>query len=236
MALLQGESVRQLFDSISPSYDLFNSLASFGRDRYWRKKAIELLQPGFKVLDVGCGTGDMTFEAARYLGNDCVIHALDFSDQMLKIAEGKAETRSKSCSIEWICDSITNLPNSRCGDYDAIISGFVMRNLHDVIQESVRSMFRSLKPGGILSVVDLTEPNSRFLRLGSKIHMNTCITLFGLMCFGKMEPVRHLHASMKHFFRAHEFKVLLELAGFQGVTATSYCFGAVTHYTAYKQR
>lgn len=233
MTLLRGESIKDLFNTISSDYDRFNRLASFGMDRKWRRKAIEVLMPGMHILDVGCGTGDMTFEAYRYLQNKCKIDGLDFSEDMLQIAAAKQAHAAYNGDISWINGSVTELPfNGK--QYDAVISGFVMRNLHEIIRESIHGIFKALKPGGIVSIVDLTEPDNPILRLGSRIHMHTVISLFGKVCFKKSEPVNHLKASMQHFFRAREFQALLRLEGFRGVKATPYCVGAVTHYTAYK--
>lgn len=233
MTLLRGESIQSLFDTISSEYDQFNSMASLGMDRRWRQKTIEVLSPGMKILDVGCGTGDMTFAAFRYLNQEAEIDGLDFSKDMLTIAKKKQLSYGFDHRISWINKSATDLPINE-KTYDAVISGFVLRNLHEIIHECIRGIFDSLKPGGILSIVDLTEPDNRFLRFGARVHMHTVISMFGRICFKDAAPVNHLKASMKHFFRAHEFKALLRLAGFRGVMATPYCFGAVSHYTAYK--
>lgn len=251
-------SVRRLFDAIAARYDRFNSVVSFGRDGAWRKKALEFLKPGMRVLDLGTGTGDLAFEAAGRVGPTGAVTGIDISEPMLGFAARKAAARqadgpSASCSptsprldrasggkptgaagIRWICRGAQELPLEDEKAYDAVVSAFVLRNVHSEIVRVLDGVLKSLKPGGRIAFLDLTEPESRFLAWGSRLYMSTAVLAIGTLIFRDPEPVKYLKASMQRFFRASEFKALLSRAGFANVRSRSFLFGAVTLYEADK--
>ncbi|MFT5206339.1 MAG: demethylmenaquinone methyltransferase/2-methoxy-6-polyprenyl-1,4-benzoquinol methylase [Candidatus Omnitrophota bacterium] len=228
----QFKEIRHLFDQISPGYDKFNKWTSLGRDEYWRQQTCLPLKPGMAVLDIGTGTGDLAFEAYKSIGTSGHIDGLDFAEDMLAIAEEKRRAIDPAMKIQWIAKSAEDLPLTR--KYDAIISAFVLRNLNPKIHHIIDGVYKTLKPGGVVSFVDLTEPENWFLRLGSRIYMKTIVMLMGVFCFGTAKPVSYLQGSMQRFFRARKFRDLLIDAGFEGVEYKSFLFGAVTHYLALK--
>src|SRR5438105_213149 len=87
----EPDSIRQIFDGMAPKYNIFNRLTSFGLDRRWRRKALEPLKKGMRVLDLGCGTGDLCLEAAKRLGHDGEVTGVDFSAKMLEVARRRYE-------------------------------------------------------------------------------------------------------------------------------------------------
>jgi demethylmenaquinone methyltransferase/2-methoxy-6-polyprenyl-1,4-benzoquinol methylase len=252
------DEVRRLFDAIAARYDRFNSVVSFGRDGAWRKKALAFLKPGMRVLDLGTGTGDLAFEAAGRVGPTGAVTGIDISEPMLGFAARKAAARqageaSASCSptsprldrasggkraaaapIRWICRGAQELPLEDEKAYDAVVSAFVLRNIHSEIARVLSGVLKSLKPGGRIAFLDLTEPESKFLGWGSRLYMSTVVLAIGTLIFRDPEPVRYLKQSMQRFFKASEFKALLKEAGFVEVRSRGFLFGAVTLYEAQK--
>lgn len=237
-------SVRRLFDAIAARYDRFNSIASLGRDGAWRRTALEFLKPGMRVLDLGTGTGDLAFEAARRVGSRGSVIGIDVSEPMLEFAARKTAAREVRrgaaggagvpAPIRWVHRGAQELPLAGEPEFDAAVSAFVLRNVHSEIDRVLEGVKKSLKSGGRIAFLDLTEPESRFLAWGSRVYMSTVVLVIGTLVFRDPEPVRYLKASMQRFFKAGEFKALLEKAGFVKVRSRAFLFGAVTLYEAEK--
>ena len=243
------EAVRRLFDAIAARYDRFNSIASWGRDGAWRRTACAFLKPGMRVLDLGTGTGDLAFEAAGRVGPTGAVVGIDVSEPMLMFAAKKAAARearraagaatgsraavvTTPAPIRWMLRGAQQLPLDGEAKFDAAVSAFVLRNVHSEIDSVLSGVRKSLKPGGRIAFLDLTEPESKFLAWGSRLYMATVILVIGTLVFRDPEPVRYLKASMERFFKASEFKALLAKAGFVEVRSRGFLFGAVTLYEA----
>ena len=225
--------IQTLFDTITPEYDRFNRLSSAGQDMRWRQQAVSLLKPGMRVLDVGTGSGDLAFEAMRAMGGYGEVVGVDFSKPMLDLAEEKRRALAMPGSMRWEYRKAEDIPFED-EPYDAVISGFVLRNLYHHIEPILKGIYASLKPGGIISFLDLTEQDNVVLRLGSHIYLNTVVRLWSWVCFRNAQSARYLSGSMKRFFKAKEFIQLLESVGFENIQTQSFLLGSVTHYKANK--
>jgi demethylmenaquinone methyltransferase/2-methoxy-6-polyprenyl-1,4-benzoquinol methylase len=152
-----AEQVNRMFDRVAARYDLLNSLMSAGLHHRWRERAAERvgLGPGDSVLDVCCGTGDLTLELAGRTGGDGHVIGCDFSEPMLDLAREKAQARGASgIRFEW-ADAL-NLPYD-AGRFDAVTVGFGLRNFADR-DRGIREMARVLRPGGRLMILEFTHP------------------------------------------------------------------------------
>jgi demethylmenaquinone methyltransferase/2-methoxy-6-polyprenyl-1,4-benzoquinol methylase len=152
-----AKQVQAMFDRIAGKYDLLNSLMTAGLHHSWRKRAVERTEasPGDSVLDVCCGTGDLSFELAGKVAPGGNVIGSDFSEPMLDLAREKAENRgSPSVRFEW-ADAL-DLPYDD-GRFDAVTVGFGVRNFADR-DRGLREMARVLKPGGRLVILEFTEP------------------------------------------------------------------------------
>ena len=122
--------IQEMFDGLAQRYDLFNHLTSAGLAVLWRKEVLKSLQPGMRVLDLGCGTGDLTLGAIKKVRPSGEVTGLDFSKNMLQVAKRRMDKwgLNGDSPVHFICDRAEALP-IETEPYDAVISGFVLRNL-----------------------------------------------------------------------------------------------------------
>jgi len=149
----KSRQIQRMFDNIAPRYDFLNRLLSFRRDVYWRKKSISLMkiEHGMSVLDLACGTGDMTGELkSRYPEADVVCS--DFSINMLNLAKHKVG------NSQLVAADAHFLPFRECS-FDRIMIAFGFRNVVDKLV-GLKEMWRVLKPGGILCILEFSQPEN----------------------------------------------------------------------------
>ena len=160
--------------------------------------------------------------------------ACDVSAPMLEIAKQKAQALNLTPSICFVQKGAEDIP-FESNSYDIVISAFVLRNIRHSIDVVLKGVWESLKPGGIISFVDLTEPDNVLMASINAAYLKTIVTLWGALLFRDREPIRYLRNSMKSFYRASDFVRLLEHAHFSNVSCRRFLFGIVTHYTALKK-
>jgi demethylmenaquinone methyltransferase/2-methoxy-6-polyprenyl-1,4-benzoquinol methylase len=222
-----------MFDRLAPRYDLFNHLTSMGLATLWRRDTLKPVRPGMRVLDLGCGTGDLALGACKRMGDSGDVLGLDFSPQMLAYA-AKRSKKLKSCvKPRFICRKAEDLPFED-KLYDLAVSGFVLRNLYENIDRILDGVFASLRAGGEISFMDITEAKQPWVGALWRFHMNTVGVFSGKLVFGKDYPTLYLVESAKRFLNVDGFSQKLKDAGFEGVFTKSYMFGMVTLYRARK--
>ncbi len=230
-----AEHIRQMFDRLACRYDLFNCLTSMGLDKRWRRAALNPLQGGMRVLDVGCGTGDLALAAMRKLGASGEVVGLDFSANMLSLAKERYRRLDLSglAKHRFVLKRAEELPIEK-EPFDLVVSGFVLRNLYENIDAVLKGVFYSLKSGGMISFLDITKPKSKLVAGLWKMYMRTVAALYGKILFGKDYPGFYLVQSAERFLNADEFAQKLEAAGFVCVRRRSFVFGIITLYQAVK--
>ena len=202
---LRPEDVRGMFDRIAPVYDAMNRVMTAGLDRRWRRLAVEaVVQPGFRVLDACCGTGDLAIAAEREGG---IVTGLDFSPRMLERA------RRKSSTIDWLEGDVLALPFPD-GAFDAATVGFGVRNVAD-LERALAELRRVLRPGGRLAILEITEPRG-LLRPFFSLWFDRIVPLLGKVLPGG-RAYTYLPASVRRFPGAEELGALLERQGFSDV-------------------
>src|SRR4029079_5933732 len=145
---LASDDVRGMFDRTAPVYDVMNRVMTAGLDRSWRRLTVEaVVQPGARVLDACCGTGDLSLAAEREGG---IVTGLDFSGEML------VRARRKSDTIEWIQGDMLALPFADAV-FDCVTVGFGVRNVAD-LRSGLVELRRVLRPGGRLAILEITQP------------------------------------------------------------------------------
>ena len=229
-------AIQNIFDRLSGRYDIFNRLTSMGLDGLWRKKALSGVRPGMRILDLGCGTGDFTLEAARRLKGQGEIIGLDFSKNMLAIARNRVRERGikkNGLQLRFEERRAEEIPFEE-RPYDLIISGFVLRNIYENIDEILRGVYQSLKSGGEIRFLDFTEPRGIFRKRLWQWYMNTVVAFYGKMLFGKNFPLFYMTDSAQRFLKAPEFTRKLREIGFEEVAAQTFMMGIIVLYRGKK--
>ncbi len=224
-----------MFDRLASRYDLFNRLSSLGLDSLWRRKALGSVSKGMRVLDLGCGTGDLSIGAARRLKGSGQVTGLDFSEPMLEIARKRLKKLDPEAArlVRFVARPAEDLP---LGEplYDLVLSGFVLRNLHRNIDRVLSGVHSSLRKGGRISFLDFTEPPSSLVRSLWHFYMNRCVALYGKILFGKDYPDFYMTKSAERFLKVEEFSRKLEEKGFSKVSVKRFMFGIIVLYEAVK--
>jgi len=217
---LEPDAVRTMFDRIAPVYDFMNHAMTAGLDRRWRKATIQAtVQPGDRVLDACCGTGDLAL-GARKAGADSVV-GVDFSEGMLDRA------RRKAPELEWIQADVLTLPFGDAS-FDAAVVGFGVRNVED-LEAGLRELRRVLRPGGRVGILEITTPRG-FLAPFYRVWFDRIVPLLGRLLPGG-DAYTYLPASVRRFPGAEELAALLESCGFAAVEFRLFAGGIVALHT-----
>ena len=227
--------IHDMFDRLASGYDLFNRVVSLGLDSGWRKAALVPVKEGMRVLDLGCGTGDLALGAIKKVGARGEVTGLDFSGSMLAIAQKRYEKLgfNGNRQISFVLKKAEELPIDR-RLYDVVLSGFVLRNIYENIDAILDGVRGSLKEGGEISFLDITEPKGRLLLFFWKLYMNTYVAACGKMLFGKDYPMLYLTQSAQRFLKVNEFIAKLKEKGFKDIRVKKFMMGSIVLYQAQK--
>lgn len=224
-----ASAVREMFNTISPRYDLLNHVLSMNTDRYWwwrtaRRFRRILRQPDADVLDLCCGTGDMTFALyRRSRGRIASITGADFAREMLR----RAEVKGKGKPIRWVEADALHMPFVD-RSFDLVTSAFGFRNLADY-DAGLREILRVLRPNGEMGILDFGEPKGvvgKFYRF----YFKQVLPRVGTMISGVRGPYAYLPASVEKFPEPDEMLRRIKDAGFRRVSYTPYTFGIAGLY------
>ncbi|HTV07442.1 MAG TPA: bifunctional demethylmenaquinone methyltransferase/2-methoxy-6-polyprenyl-1,4-benzoquinol methylase UbiE [Candidatus Aquilonibacter sp.] len=228
-----AEHVRELFGSIAPTYDRLNHLLSMGLDRrWWRRAALALrdvlARPDARVLDICCGTGDMTAAllALRPDGGEPVT-GLDFSAEMLRLAQNKY----KSANVRWIEGDAMALPFPDAS-LDLVTSAFGFRNLRNY-SAGLAEIYRVLRPGGAIGILECNQPDGVSGALYN-LYFQRVLPVVGGWISGDRAAYEYLPASVQRFPRPPRMLRLMEQAGFRGCAWDGYLLRAAGLYRGSK--
>ncbi len=230
MTQLEGRErarfIQGMFTRIASRYDLMNRLMTGFQDVRWRRQVIRLahLSPGDRVLDLGTGTGDLAREA-RAQQPAASVTAADFTLEMMRVGK-------RMGSLDWSAADALSLP-FRAGSFDAVVSGFLMRNVND-LPEALREQHRVLKPGGRIVILDTTRPGRSLLSPFIRFHMHVIIPALGSLLTGTREAYTYLPESSEGFLAAEQLASRLETAGFHQVSFQRLMFGTIAIHRAEK--
>ena len=213
--------IGEMFDRVAPRYDLLNRVLSFGTDLSWRRRALRLarLGAGERALDVGAGTGDLTFALLRGSAADASVVAVDLSPKMLALLRGRA----RSVRAEAVLGSATALPVADAS-VDRVIAGFALRNFGDALG-GLREFRRVLRPGGRAVVLELSTPPGRLLRTLYRFYFHRVAPRLAVLLGGDPTAYRYLPASVDRFPGAEGLADLFRQAGFRTVRFERLTFG-----------
>ena len=224
-----SRAVREMFTSIAPRYDFLNHVLSMSVDRLWWNRtarcfAAILARPDAQVLDLCCGTGDMTLALRRRAGkSQPKIVGADFSHAMLQ----RAHQKSGGNSLRWVEADALQLPFP-AASFDLLTSAFGFRNLADY-DAGLREIARVLRPGGECGILDFGEPGGLLGAL-YRVYFKHVLPKVGTFISGVKGPYAYLPASVERFPTPGEMLDRMRSAGFREVSWTPYTFGIAGLY------
>jgi demethylmenaquinone methyltransferase/2-methoxy-6-polyprenyl-1,4-benzoquinol methylase len=233
MAHLEGQEradyVQGMFARIAGRYDLMNRLMTAGQDVKWRRYVIgqaKLPQNG-RLLDIATGTGDIALEGLQQTPSLQAVGG-DFTVEMMLAGKQIPERQP----IQWVGSDTLALPFPD-DTFDAVTSGFLMRNVIDV-PGAFREQMRVTKPGGHVVVLESSPPKKNWLRPFIRIHLNTIIPLLGRLITGESEAYRYLPDSTQQFKSPDVLAEIMRQTGLQNVRYKLFMFGTVAIHTGQK--
>lgn len=228
-----AEHVRDLFSSIAPTYDRLNHLLSFGLDRRWWKRTATtfrgiLARPDARVLDICCGTGDLTraLLAERPVNAEHVT-GLDFSREMLRLAERKYA----GANVRWVEGDAMALPFPD-NSLDLVTSAFGFRNLRNYAA-GLSEIHRVLRPGGCIGILECNQPDGLNGALYN-LYFHRVLPVVGGWVSGQRAAYEYLPASVRRFPRPPRMLQLMHDAGFGGCAWDGYFLRAAGLYRGTK--
>ena len=212
-AIEHAKRVREMFGRIAGRYDVLNHLLSGNVDKSWRTKVAKRLKAKLTadaslILDVACGTGDLSLTLFENTGARVV--ATDFCRPMLSIAAGKVPGE-----INLIEGDALHLP-FKDGTFDAVTIAFGLRNLASV-EGGLSELRRILKPNGWLAVLEFSRPTNAILRPAFSLYFRRILPLMGGIISGSLSAYTYLPASVSKFPDQTQLALLMEKTGFDQV-------------------
>jgi len=219
-----------LFNDIAPSYDKLNHILSLNIDKSWRKRAVKRIvsQQPKEVLDIACGTGDFAIAIAK--AGVPKVTGVDISEGMLEIGRKKAQ--ETGLNIEMHLDDSESLSLAD-QSIDAISVAFGVRNFEH-LQVGLNEMFRVLRPGGMLCILELSVPQNPILLWGYKLYFLHLLPFLGGLVSGNKDAYKYLPVSVLNFPKPDAFCEMIRNAGFQQVEAHAFTFGLCRMYIGRK--
>jgi demethylmenaquinone methyltransferase/2-methoxy-6-polyprenyl-1,4-benzoquinol methylase len=217
------KAVRIMFNRIAPRYDLMNRLLTLGQDRVWRRVLLEAagLPEEGRLLDIGCGTGDIALMAAR-MRPAMEVFAADFTYSMLM----QAAKRPGSSRICWVEADALALPFEDAS-FSVVVSGYLLRNTAD-LAKALTEQVRVLKPGGRLAFLETCPPANRLFAPAINLAFRYGIPALGSLVSGDRDAYSYLPRTTQHFLMPHLLSGMLKAAGLTGIRWQSFFFGTQT--------
>lgn len=225
--------VREMFDNIAPAYDFMNRAMTFGIDRRWRRKAVDMLRrhPHAKILDVATGTGDLALLLARRTDAE-MITGIDLSEGMIEVGRKKVEHAGLTDRISLRSGDCLNLPMAD-DTFDAVTVAYGVRNFENLLA-GYREMLRVLRPGGTLTVIELSTPVNRLIKPLYRLYTRFIIPTIGRIVSKDVRAYSYLPESIAAVPQRRAMTALIEQAGFDNPAYRTLTFGTCCIYTAHK--
>jgi ubiquinone/menaquinone biosynthesis methyltransferase len=189
----KGRYVRRLFSTIADRYDLITVLLSYGQDRRWKRRlaALASISAGMRVLDLACGTGDITFELTAR-GAHTV--GLDITPRMLELASAK---RQDPTNPKFVAADMMALPFAPT-QFDVVTAGYGIRNV-PVLRPAIAEIYRVLKPGGLFLSLDFNRPSSALVRAVYLSYLTIVGSALGLVLHRDPDTYRYIPESIRRY-------------------------------------
>ncbi|RLW69115.1 MAG: bifunctional demethylmenaquinone methyltransferase/2-methoxy-6-polyprenyl-1,4-benzoquinol methylase [gamma proteobacterium symbiont of Stewartia floridana] len=226
--------VRQVFDSVANKYDLMNDLMSFGIHRLWKRHTIEMsgVRQGQRVLDLAAGTGDLSARFSGLVGDQGEVVFSDINAAMLNQGRDRMIDEGRVANVRYVQADAQYLPFP--DDYfDCVTIGFGLRNVTDK-QLALNAIFRVIKPGGRLLVLEFSKPIHQPLQKVYDLYSFTLLPKIGKLVTQDEESYRYLAESIRMHPDQETLKGMLEHAGFERCDYFNLTGGVVAIHRGYK--
>lgn len=226
--------VADVFHSVASKYDLMNDLMSFGIHRIWKRFTIDCsaARQGQKVLDLAGGTGDLTAKFSRLVGEKGEVVLADINDSMLKMGRSKLRDMGIVGNVSYVQANAEALPFPD-NYFDCITISFGLRNVTDK-DKALRSMFRVLKPGGRLLVLEFSKPVIKLLNSAYDAYSFHILPKIGEMITRDANSYRYLAESIRMHPDQETLKGMMEESGFDNVNYFNLTGGIVALHRGFK--
>ncbi len=229
----KGAQVKLMFDTIARRYDRLNRLMSMGFDRSWRRRGVDSLKPYAvgMILDIASGTGDLAILMQKRL-HPYKVTGADLSGEMMNIGRHKADREGVSDIVTFEyqdCMSLTYPDDS----FDAVTAAFGIRNF-EYLDKGFAEMYRVLRPGGHVMILELTKPEWFPMNILYKIYMSTVIPLLGSVMSLDKKAYQYLPESIKAMPQGKKLTEMLLQQGFKEASFHTFTGGVCTMYTGIK--
>lgn len=214
-----NQEIRDIFDRIAPVYDQLNDCLSLGQHRIWKEMTVKwsAAKPGDTCLDLCCGSGDLTFQLARRVGQTGKVYGVDFSCNLLTVAQQRSQKYYPQPPITWIEADALNLPFDD-NKFDAITMGYGLRNVKD-IPRSLQEIYRVLKPGKKAAILDFHRPSNQISRTFQQWYLDHLVVPLATN-LGVKDEYAYISPSLDRFPIGKKQVGISQQAGF--VNATHY--------------
>jgi demethylmenaquinone methyltransferase/2-methoxy-6-polyprenyl-1,4-benzoquinol methylase len=229
----KADFVRAMFAGIAQCYDFMNRLMTLGRDQAWRRYVARqaALPQGGLALDVATGTADLALALDRRYPHGRVV-GVDFCPEMIGMGRVKVATAGENPRIRFVIGDALQLPFAD-GCFDAVTSGFALRNVTDIPQAFVE-MGRVVKAGGRVVCLEIARPTLPVFRQLFRIYFYRLVPLLGRFVAGQGEAYHYLPHSLTHFLSPEELKAVMEKAGLSKVWYRRLMLGTVAVHVGFK--
>jgi demethylmenaquinone methyltransferase/2-methoxy-6-polyprenyl-1,4-benzoquinol methylase len=226
----KGDYVREMFAAIAPRYDAMNRIMTAGMDERWRKTAIDRLNPppGGAILDLCCGTGDVSFHLLRR-DPSLRITGIDFCEPMLAGARARASSEAAGKEVTFLEGDVMSLPFA-AESFDGATMGFSLRNVVD-IDTTLREIKRVLRPGARFVNLDVSKAPNKLFKRGFDLYFYRIVPWLGGIFGGSKAAYTYLPQSLTNHPNADALRERFEQAGFTNCGYTRLMGGSIAiHY------
>ncbi|MGB1263906.1 MAG: bifunctional demethylmenaquinone methyltransferase/2-methoxy-6-polyprenyl-1,4-benzoquinol methylase UbiE [Cognaticolwellia sp.] len=226
--------VASVFHSVAQQYDIMNDLMSFGIHRLWKRFTIDAsgVRPGNTVLDLAGGTGDLTAKFSQLVGREGKVILADINSSMLNVGRDKLRDRGLVQNIEYVQANAQYLPFED-NTFDVITIAFGLRNVTDKAM-ALRSMYRVLKPGGRLLVLEFSKPEHELVNKAYDFYSFNILPKMGELVAKDGDSYQYLAESIRMHPDQETLKTMMDDAGFEQTSYKNLTGGVVALHKGYK--
>lgn len=226
--------VGEVFDSVADNYDIMNDMMSLGVHRLWKQFAAANsgLRAGDRVLDVAAGSGDLSYKFAQRVGINGYVIASDINSSMLARGRERLIDKGVVGNIDYVLADAEALPFAD-NHFDCICIGFGLRNVTRQ-QAALGSMYRCLRPGGKVLILEFSKPTSALLGKVYDLYCFQVLPKLGQIIAKDADSYQYLAESIRKHPPQQKLKEMMQTAGFEGVDYHNLSGGIVAVHSGYK--